>query len=71
MPWNSVTMQSGPCHSIHQEASHINKGCVTRYCQQSWLDKNPFLHYDVAENTCMFAVEQKKIRKAKEEMMLL
>jgi len=45
-------------------------GSRSHYCQRSWFDKYKFLHYGVEKDalfchTCIRAVEQKKIRKAK------
>lgn len=45
-------------------------GSKTRYCQRSWFDTFKFLHYDVSKDavfchTCIQAVEQQKIHKAK------
>ena len=68
---NSITTQSKPFHPARSFVFPKRTiGRVTRYCQRSWFDKYPFLHYDVDEDavfchTCMLAVEQKKIRKAK------
>ena len=41
-----------------------------RYCQRSWFDKFDFLHYDTEKDalfchTCIQAVRENKIRKAK------
>ena len=45
-------------------------GNRARYCQRSWFDTYEFLHYDMSKDaifchTCIQAVQQRKIRKAK------
>ena len=72
-------MEHGTCNLACDKPFHPPRSFVfpkqfigkrARYCQHNWFHTFGFLHYDVSKDavfchTCIQAMQQKKIRKAK------